>query len=138
MPQPTATKANIAPSVSTHSCLCDNQKTTDVQLRYLVNANDADIAVRSSDNTIFRLHRRHIEVQAGAFNPAHLQQIPEQVHVSNVLFQFIYPKNQNCGSNCDCGGKYRVFSAMHVSQMRRYDLTSSYTWCRAFLQKHTL
>ena len=76
---------------------------------------------------IFRLHRKNIEVQAGAFHPADQQQLPERAHVLDVLFQFLYPKNHPKLTNMNfktveaiatAAEKYRVFSAMHVSQVR--------------------
>lgn len=92
-----------------------------------VNASDADITVISSNNICFRLHSTNIEVQTGAFRPIDQQRLPEPSDVLAILFQFLYPQNHPKLMNTEfytvravatAAEKYKVFSAMHVSQVR--------------------
>lgn len=95
----------------------------------------------------FRLHRTNIEVQAGSFRPIDLQQLPEPAHVLVVLFQFLYPKNHPKLTNTSFktveaiatgAEKYRIFSAMHVSQVRLrcvypiFELGEALIYCSAW------
>ena len=92
-----------------------------------VNAIDADITVKSSDDVLFRLHRTNIEVQAGEFRPIDQQQLPEPAHVLAIIFQFLYPQDhpkltdtefETVQAVATSAEKYKIFSAMHVSQVR--------------------
>ncbi len=92
-----------------------------------VNASDADVTVKSSDDVLFRLHRVNIEVQAGEFIPIDQQQLPEPAHVLEILFQFLYPQNhpkltdtefETVQAVATSAEKYKIFSAMLVSQVR--------------------
>ncbi|KAJ3904782.1 hypothetical protein F5879DRAFT_800987 [Lentinula edodes] len=65
----------------------------------VVNAPDADVVVRSSDNVEFRLHKKNLECTTGAFPPAgtpvHIDEIvrlTESAATLEILFQFIHPR----------------------------------------------
>ncbi|KAJ3885168.1 hypothetical protein GG344DRAFT_70774 [Lentinula edodes] len=65
----------------------------------VVNAPDADVVVRSSDNVEFRLHKKNRECTTGAFPPAgtpvhtdEIVRLTESAATLEILFQFIYPR----------------------------------------------
>ncbi|KAF9461041.1 hypothetical protein BDZ94DRAFT_1238025 [Collybia nuda] len=66
-----------------------------------VNAPDADIIFKSSDDVLFHVHRKNLEVASagfpfGGFTPAHKEpiELPETADVLELLFQFVYPRKQ--------------------------------------------
>ena len=85
---------------------------------------------------LFRLHRTNIEVQAGKFTPINQQRLPEPAHVLIILFQFLYPYNhpkltntafETVNAVATAAEKYKIFSAMHISQVRlRYAPSLNY------------
>ncbi|KAG6917844.1 hypothetical protein DXG01_000749 [Tephrocybe rancida] len=64
------------------------------------NALDADITFRSSDNILFRIHSRNLDVTSGGFPPVGF--VPAEEHVDltedsetlELMFQFVYPRLQ--------------------------------------------
>src|SRR6266542_1247655 len=65
-----------------------------------VNARDGDIVIRSSDNILFRLHRKHIEAYAGAFPLQATSAIkdlptitvPETANVLEKVVEYLHPQ----------------------------------------------
>lgn len=99
-----------------------------------VNAADADIVVRSSDNTNFHLHKRNLEFATGAFPPADTVvninetiQLSESAATLEILFQFIYPRRfpsleklefEPLMLLAEAGQKYEVFSLINACQFQ--------------------
>ncbi|KAG5635396.1 hypothetical protein H0H81_011400, partial [Sphagnurus paluster] len=67
-----------------------------------VASDTSDITFQSTDGVLFQLHRKNLEVSAGAFPPAAFQHDPadgpvklsEPAATLAVLFQFIYPQRR--------------------------------------------
>jgi len=104
------------------------------------NANDADIVIQSSDNVLFKLHRKHLEIGTGAFPGAEFNTNGEVTHlqesasVLEVLFGFLYPKIQQSLEGlefrvvmdvAEAAEKYEVFAAMALSEKRLRDFVSN-------------
>ncbi|KAF5380013.1 hypothetical protein D9615_006295 [Tricholomella constricta] len=97
------------------------------------NADDADVSFVSSDDVLFHIHRKTLEVNAGAFPPAEfdthgeIAQLTEDAATLELLFQFIYPRRHpHLGSTpfeslallAEAAEKYEVFAAMNVCWIR--------------------
>ena len=112
----------------------DNLPFRIIALSPLVNAEDAEITFRSSDNVVFKIHRKNLEVNAGGLSPAALTtSVSELVPLSEdsptleLLFQYIYPRRQPLlddiefallASLAEAAEKYEVFPAMTVCYIR--------------------
>ncbi|KIK61158.1 hypothetical protein GYMLUDRAFT_590179 [Collybiopsis luxurians FD-317 M1] len=107
------------------------------QTSTLFQASDADVVIRSSDDTQFRLHKKNLECHSEAFPPAETPTNGEIVSLSEsaatleMLFQFIYPRPYPDLEKLDvkplllvaeAAEKYRIFSAMYGCQfaLRKY------------------
>jgi hypothetical protein len=99
----------------------------------LVNFSDADITILSSDHVTFKLHRKYLEANTGAFPSAefetHGEIVPltEPSNTLEVMFQFVYPKRHPKLDQQDFSSvlaiaeaveKYEVFSAMNTCETR--------------------
>lgn len=104
-----------------------------VQCSDRFNQNDADLAIYSADNVIFRIHSKNLEVNTGAFPPFGSFPSDEAVHLSEsgttleLLFQFIYPERHptleqlgfaELSQLSEAVEKYEVFPAMFVCHYR--------------------
>jgi len=95
---------------------------------------DTDIVIRSSDNVVFNLHRKNLEVHTGAFpapefaaSPEDVTRLTEPSNVLAVVFDFIYPRRhpkltsmgfEIVGPVAEAVEKYEVFAAMTACEMR--------------------
>ena len=69
-----------------------------IALSPLVNAEDTEIAFRSSDNAVFKIHCKNLEVNSVGLSPAalttsvsELVPLSEDAPTLELLFQYIYP-----------------------------------------------
>lgn len=89
---------------------------------YLVQATDADIIIRSTDNFSYRLHRRNLELAAGAFplDQEHLghSELPESSATLDILFKFIYPQRYVTLDDLDFGALLLLAEAAERYQIR--------------------
>lgn len=100
----------------------------------LVDAADADVTFKSSDDILFKIHRIHLEATSGGFPPAGFETLgevvvlPEAASTLELLFQFAYPvplPDIHCAEFSfsdiallgEAAEKYEVFSAMCVCRM---------------------
>lgn len=110
-----------------------SQTSPDHQRTDVVSASDADVAIRSSDNVVFSLHRKYLAANTGAFPPLEIEPAGETVDLAEdsstleLLFQFVYPQRHPTLSNvpyeviaplAEAAEKYEVFSAMNICQIR--------------------
>ena len=99
----------------------------------LVNFSDADITFLSSDLVTFKLHRKYLESNTGAFPTAEFETNGEVVHLTEpssvleIMFQFVYPKRHpkldkqdfiSVLAIAEAVEKYEVFSAMNTCESR--------------------
>ncbi|KAJ7700864.1 hypothetical protein B0H17DRAFT_1046874 [Mycena rosella] len=97
---------------------------------------DADIAFRSSDQTVFRVHIKNLETHCEGFPPSALcapgSVAPEVVDLSepaatlDLLFQYMYPQRQPdltavefplLADLSEAAEKYQVYSAMDICRI---------------------
>jgi len=113
---------------------------------------DSDIVVCSSDNVLFHLHKRSLEVGTGAFPPANTPTNGEIVSLSEssatleVLFQFLYPQRYPSIDELDfesvmllaeVAEKYEAFAMIYACQNRLRDfLHTKAKPILAFAAKH--
>ncbi|KAG6896812.1 hypothetical protein C0992_005912 [Termitomyces sp. T32_za158] len=105
------------------------------------NASDADVVFRSSDNVLFHIHRRNLEVHAAGFPPAEfstdgkLVPLSEDASTLERLFQYIYPMRyqnvdllsfEDLSNLAEAAEKYGVYSVMHLCQLRMIQLVSEH------------
>lgn len=98
-----------------------------------VNASDADITLKSSDNILFHVHHKNLEAHTGAFpgkeflSEGEIVLLTEQAKVLEIVFQFIYPKRHpklrdldfdTVADVAEAVEKYEVFSAMQTCEIR--------------------
>lgn len=102
-----------------------------------VNAQDGDVVVQSSDNILFRLHRKNIEAYAGAFplqatstiKDLPTIMVPEPASVLQMVFEYLRPQRypnldsmwgMRLSAFANAIEKYEVFAAMQlcVARMR--------------------
>ncbi|CAK5282568.1 unnamed protein product [Mycena citricolor] len=105
----------------------------------LFNASDADVSFISSDRTLFRVHRKNLEVCAEGFPPCEVaspgsqELIPleECSTILELLFQFIYPRRHPgldtvtfdvLAPLAEAAEKYQVFPAMNICHIRLRDM----------------
>ncbi|THU85485.1 hypothetical protein K435DRAFT_732268 [Dendrothele bispora CBS 962.96] len=113
---------------------------------------DGDIKFRSSDNVIFQIHQKYLEMSTGGFPSCDVNgstaattqdeivSLPETSFVLDVLFRFVYPKLQpdlfdieDFGQLMDvarAAEKYIVYNAISACQLRLS------LFCRDFSPKH--
>jgi hypothetical protein len=102
------------------------------QIIWSVRAGDADVIFKSSDDVLFHIHVKNLEVTTGSFPPfdfATLEKIvplSEPSDVLDVMFQFMYPMPQPDVSSipfevlaplAEAVEKYQVFPAMRLCKM---------------------
>ncbi|KDR79281.1 hypothetical protein GALMADRAFT_1231551 [Galerina marginata CBS 339.88] len=100
------------------------------------NPSDADIVIQSVDGLLFRIHRKNLETNTGAFpgpefdSQGEIVFLSEPAEVLGVVFQFIYPRKHPTLKDLDfklvaevaeAVEKYEVFSAMRVCELRLRD-----------------
>ncbi|KAH8834947.1 hypothetical protein DL96DRAFT_15688 [Flagelloscypha sp. PMI_526] len=105
---------------------------------------DGDVALRSSDNYLFRLHHRNLDVNAGGFppifaTPASENDIPVLAEGSStleLLFAFMYPGPHPdvddlpfsaVDALAEAAEKYQVWPAMNVCRYRMRDFCLTHT-----------
>jgi hypothetical protein len=114
--------------------MSDDSDAARLTVNKIFNAEDAEIAFRSSDNIVFKIHRKNLEVNTAGLSPAALTtSISELVPLSEdsptleLLFQYIYPRRQPLlddiefvllASLAEAAEKYEVFPAMTVCYIR--------------------
>jgi hypothetical protein len=93
------------------------------------------VVFTSSDDVLFNLHRRNLEIATGAFPPAgfttadrDVVPLTEPSAVLELLFQFVYPRQhpdiyrikpfELFAALAEAAEKYQVYSAINVCQMR--------------------
>ncbi|EDR06543.1 uncharacterized protein LACBIDRAFT_328778 [Laccaria bicolor S238N-H82] len=112
----------------------DSDAAQALTMNKIFNAEDAEIAFRSSDNVVFKIHRKNLEVNTAGLSPADLAtSVSEVVPLSEdsptleLLFQYIYPRRQPLlddiefallASLAEAAEKYEVFAAMTVCYLR--------------------
>lgn len=96
-----------------------------------VNALDADIVFRSSDQVLFKVHRRNLEVHSNVFPPSDFvtvgegdpTDLEESSDILELFFQYFYPQPQPDLSIlqpeimirlAESVEKYEVYSAMPI------------------------
>lgn len=99
----------------------------------LVCAKDADVTFVSSDNVLFKIHRKHLESNAVAFPPAEFDTCEEVVQLTEasetleLLFQFVYPRRhpnlettpfEILSPLAEAAEKYEAFAAMNICNIR--------------------
>lgn len=91
-----------------------------------VNAADAEIQFRSSDQVVFRIHRKNLETSTAGFNPPEnatfdeIVELTEPAATLELLFQFIYPQRYPSltvdfavlDTIAEAAEKYQVYSCM--------------------------
>ncbi|KAG6808166.1 hypothetical protein H0H92_005174 [Tricholoma furcatifolium] len=100
-------------------------------------ASDADVVFRSSDNVLFHIHRKNLEIHTGAFPPSEFQTNGEVVSLTEDsstlerLFQYVYPQRHpdieslefvELYKLAEAAEKYEVFGVMAIckSQLRHF------------------
>ncbi|KAF5379849.1 hypothetical protein D9615_005821 [Tricholomella constricta] len=117
--RPSSSTSELCKRITPTSDLCDD----------LVDAPDADIVFRSSDNVLFRIHARNLEITTGGFPPAEFSpadqvvDITEDASTLELLFQFVYPRSQplleglpfdTLARLAEAVEKYQVYPAMQI------------------------
>ena len=99
-----------------------------------VNAPDADVVFRSSDNVLFHIHSSQLTAITGGFPPADFRpggrnemvDLLENARTLELLFQFIYPRPQPVLGNLpfsdlsqltEAAEKYQVYPAMPICNL---------------------
>ncbi|KAJ7928735.1 hypothetical protein B0H13DRAFT_2181996 [Mycena leptocephala] len=98
------------------------------------NSPDADIAFRSSDQIIFRVHIKNLETHSDGFPPsafctpgsAEVVDLTEPAATLDLLFQYMYPQRQPdlnevelplLANLAEAAEKYQVYSAMDIAKI---------------------
>ncbi|KAF8056508.1 hypothetical protein FPV67DRAFT_1431193, partial [Lyophyllum atratum] len=104
-----------------------------LHLIHTVSAGDADVKFSSSDNVIFHIHRKNLEIAAAAFPSAEFDTRGEVVPLTEdaatleFLFQYVYPQRhphleetsfETLAPLAEAAEKYEVFSAMTLCYIR--------------------
>ncbi|KAF9062730.1 hypothetical protein BDP27DRAFT_275478 [Rhodocollybia butyracea] len=97
-------------------------------------ATDADIIVRSADNVSYRLHRKNLELAAGAF-PLDQEdlihhELPESSAALDILFKFIYPQRYVTLDDLDFEALLLLAEAAE-----KYQIRSAAYGCQAHFRK---
>ncbi|KAG6887764.1 hypothetical protein C0992_010834 [Termitomyces sp. T32_za158] len=106
---------------------------TEVYIWKDFNASDADVVFQSSDNVLFHIHRKNLEVHAAGFPPAEIStekkivSLSEDAWTLENLFPYIYPVRypdinalsfEDLSKLAEAAEKYQVFSVMHICKLR--------------------
>ncbi|KAJ7186186.1 hypothetical protein C8R46DRAFT_391486 [Mycena filopes] len=98
---------------------------------------DADVTFKSSDNVLFHVHRRNLEVCAEGFPPAEISsdgtiiELEETAVTLELLFRFMYPERhpgldttpfEVLAPLAEAAEKYQVFPAMNICHIRLRDM----------------
>ncbi|KAF8191585.1 hypothetical protein K438DRAFT_1591258, partial [Mycena galopus ATCC 62051] len=95
---------------------------------------DADIAFRSSDQVIFRIHIKNLETHSDGFPPSafcapgsdEVVDLSEPAATLELLFQYIYPQRQpdlnevelpQLAQLAEAAEKYQVYSALEICKI---------------------
>ncbi|KAG6808795.1 hypothetical protein H0H92_002876 [Tricholoma furcatifolium] len=96
-------------------------------------ASDADVVFRSSDNILFRIHRKNLETHADAFPPPEFKTNGEVVPLTEDsatlenLFRYIYPQLhpdiedlgiERLSNLAQAAEKYEVYNVMAMCKSR--------------------
>jgi hypothetical protein len=92
------------------------------------------VTFSSSDGVLFKIHRKYLEVNAGAFPPAEFATNDETVMLTEssaileLLFQFVYPKQhpdvddiepfELFAGVAEAAEKYEIYPAMSTCKLR--------------------
>ncbi|KAF8800653.1 hypothetical protein BYT27DRAFT_7199796 [Phlegmacium glaucopus] len=102
---------------------------------------EADVVFQSVDGIRFRLQRKYIEVNTGAFPSAEFDTREEIAHLTETstvletLFQFVYPRRHpdlddmefdTVAAVAEAAEKYEVFYAMNICRIRMKQFLPSY------------
>ncbi|KAG6887765.1 hypothetical protein C0992_010835 [Termitomyces sp. T32_za158] len=97
------------------------------------NASDADVVFKSSDNVLFYIHRKNLEVHAAGFPPPEIStnnkivSLSEDASTFENLFPYIYPMRcpnidllpfQDLSKLAEAAEKYQVYSVMQICKLR--------------------
>ncbi|KAF7300395.1 hypothetical protein HMN09_00923100 [Mycena chlorophos] len=112
-----------------------------IKLSERFNALDSDITFRSSDEVLFRVHRKNLEVCAEGFPPSGFDTNGEVVDLTetsttlDLLFQFMYPQRHPSLDTtpfevlfplAEAAEKYQVFPAMNICHIRLRDMVGEH------------
>ncbi|KAG6824433.1 hypothetical protein H0H92_006907 [Tricholoma furcatifolium] len=104
-------------------------------------ASDADVVFRSSDNVLFRIHRKNLETQAGAFPPPEFKTDGEVISFAEnsttleYLFCYVYPQLhpdieelgiEHLYNLAEAAEKYEVYNVMAMCKSRMRQLAETY------------
>lgn len=113
-------------------CYLQNGKNWPWSPSILVDAGDADVIFESSDNVLFSIHRKNLEVATGAFPPSNFSTEGRNVALSEssstleLMFQYVYPMPQPDVSSlpfeslallAEAVEKYQVFPAILICKI---------------------
>ncbi|KAJ7633274.1 hypothetical protein FB45DRAFT_832729 [Roridomyces roridus] len=114
---------------------------------------DADVTFKSSDNVLFHLHRKNLDVCAGGFPPSEMAstegeivELTETSTTLELLFQFMYPQRHPALDTtpfevleplAEAAEKYQVFPAMNICHIRLRDMVHDHPVAvAAYAAKH--
>ena len=99
----------------------------------LVNFNDSDITIQSSDGVVFGLHQVNMKINMGSWDSEFTQaksdvviQLPEKSVILDLLFRFCYPERHPelndlafdiLAELAEAAEKYKVFSAISICRI---------------------
>ena len=118
--------------------------------RVEVCANDADVICSSSDGVLFKIHRKYLEANAGAFPPINFAtsdetvMLTESAAILELLFQFVYPRQHPDVDNirsfelfarlAEAAEKYEIYPAMSTCKLRmRSAVLGMISWLPKFM-----
>ena len=107
-----------------------NERISEPNTFSVVCADDADVTFRSCDGTLFKIHRKNLEIHSEGLSPPpdmsshdEIVSLTENGDTLDRLFQFIYPQRQpdlaeidfkQLAELAEAAEKYQVFAAMTV------------------------
>ncbi|KAJ6474333.1 hypothetical protein C8R45DRAFT_385433 [Mycena sanguinolenta] len=98
---------------------------------------NADVTFKSSDDVLFRIHRKNLEFCTEGFPPSEISSESEVVELTEtsvtleLLFQFMYPQRHPALDTtpfevleplAEAAEKYQVFPAMNICHIRMRDM----------------
>ncbi|GLB39475.1 putative chitin synthase III catalytic subunit [Lyophyllum shimeji] len=123
-----------------NSLIQPNDQGTDVYC-YTVCAADADVTFVSSDDVLFHVHKRNLEIAAAGFPPAgfdasgEIVPLTESAATLELLFQYVYPRRhpyledtpfEVLSPLAEAAEKYQVFAAMNICRIRMSNTLPNY------------
>ncbi|KAH8809505.1 hypothetical protein DL96DRAFT_1821786 [Flagelloscypha sp. PMI_526] len=104
------------------------------------NSADADVTLKSSDGTLFKVHSQHLAWASGAFpplssNPDEIVEMSENSEILENLLGFMYPRRhphlhdikfETLAGLAEAAEKYEVFSAMNLCNYKMKDFMSKH------------